>query len=200
MTRELPFSAAAERNTQPILDALKRLIAAGSSVLEIGSGTGQHCCSFAPALDVAAWQPTELAGSIESLNLRLHAQHDQRILAAKILDVAAQPWLEGDFDHVFTANTLHIMSWPQVLDCLRGMRSVLVDGGSLLVYGPFRDGAVFDTASNEAFDRSLRERDPSMGVRDLLEVTAEAASNGLHLEQEIKMPANNRLLVFRARA
>ena len=197
---ELPCSAAAERNKEPILAALTGRISAGASVLEVGSGTGQHCCFFVPVLEVAAWQPTDLAEILVPLAARIEATGDARIAAPIALDVASDDWPAGPFDCVFTANTFHIMPWPRVLDCLRGAASVLRDGGALMVYGPFRDGEQHNAPSNAEFDQSLRARDPDMGVRDLRCVAEEADAVGLDLAEELAMPVNNRLVVFRRRA
>ena len=197
MTVELPCNAAAERNMGPILAALTGRMPAGATVLEIGSGTGQHCCAFATELDVAGWQPTELATVLAPLAARVAAAADPRIAVPIALDVASDSWPTGPYDCVFTANTFHIMAWPRVLDCLRGAAGVLRTGGMLMVYGPFRDGDQHNAPSNAEFDRTLRAGDPDKGVRDLRQVIEQASTVGLTLFEEVTMPANNRLILLR---
>jgi SAM-dependent methyltransferase len=198
MAADLPFSAPAERNSLPILAALASRIPSGARVLEIGSGTGQHCCRFASELEVASWQPTDLADALDGLTRRVTDLADPRLLAPMVLDVANDDWPPSRFDLVYTANTFHIMSWAQVLDCLRGVSEVLESGGLLVVYGPFRDGEQHNAPSNDAFDQSLRARVPHMGIRDRVEVEAAALAVDLEKLEEIEMPANNRLLLFRS--
>jgi cyclopropane fatty-acyl-phospholipid synthase-like methyltransferase len=197
---EPPCNAAAARNTAPILTALTGRIPVGASVLEIGSGTGQHCCAFAPALDVAHWQPTDLPAVLGPLAARIEATGDPRIGVPIALDVASDAWPSGPFDRVFTANTFHIMAWPRVLDCLHGVVRVLREGGLFIVYGPFRDGELHNADSNAVFDRTLRASDPDQGVRDLLQIIEQAQAVGLIMSEQVAMPANNRLVLFRKQA
>jgi SAM-dependent methyltransferase len=193
----LPFAESCERNKGPILAVLREAFAAVSRVLEIGSGTGQHAVWFGRNLPQLAWQPTEVAGEIGALRERLDAEAPDNVCPAVALDVADQPWPVASVDGVFTANTLHIMSWERVGDFFRGVSGVLEEGGTLCVYGPFRYGGRFTTQSNAEFDAWLRRRDPRSGLRDFEAVDALAAAQGLALVADHALPANNQALVWR---
>lgn len=193
----LPFSDACERNKDPILDVLREAFADRTRVVEIGSGTGQHAVYFARHLPHLAWQPTDLREHLEGLAARIAAEGSPDLAVPVELDVLQARWPPLTGDAVFSANTLHIMSWPAVEALFGGLRRVLTDGGVLAIYGPFRYGGQFTTASNAAFDAMLRERDPDSGVRDFEAVNALAAAAGLELRADHAMPANNRLIVWK---
>jgi cyclopropane fatty-acyl-phospholipid synthase-like methyltransferase len=201
------FSAACERNKQPILEQLARWLPPAAAVLEVGSGSGQHAVHFARHLPGVRWQPTELAEHLSELAERL-AQEGRSGLAAGAsiaeplqLDVTrAEQWLRGPFDALFSANTCHIMPAAAVPQLLAGAARVLGAGGLLLLYGPFRYGSEHTAASNAAFDAHLRGLDPAMGVRDARELSREAETLGLTARADQAMPANNRLLVFERQA
>ncbi|MCS6946818.1 MAG: class I SAM-dependent methyltransferase [Steroidobacteraceae bacterium] len=195
--RALPFSAASERNKGPILAVLQREFAAARTVLEIGSGTGQHAVHFARGMPWLQWQPTDVAMQLPDLQARLTAEAPANVRAARALDVDVDDWPEGPFDAVFSANTLHILSWPQVERFWSGIERALGRPGVVAVYGPFKYGGAFTTPSNAAFDASLRARDPASGVRDFERVDALARAAGLELTADHALPANNQLLVWR---
>lgn len=198
--RQLPFSEACERNKGPILEVLARWFGPLAGVaLEIGSGTGQHAVHFARGLPRLAWQPTERLENLAALTERVEVEGSCNLLAPLELDVTQASWPFGadSFDAVFSANTLHIMSWPQVQALFRGVGRVLRDDGCFAVYGPFRYAGQFTSHSNAAFDEALRQRDPLSGIRDFEAVEALAAAQGLRLVEDCAMPANNQTLVWR---
>jgi len=118
------------------------------------------------------------------------------VLAPIALDVNDSGWHGGRYDAVFSANTLHIMSWPEVERFFAGVGEVLAPGGVLVVYGPFNYNGTYTSDSNARFDAWLKQRDPASGVRDFEAVDALAKTQGLVLQQDIAMPANNRSLVW----
>lgn len=192
----LPFSEACERNKGPILEVLRGSFADSAQVLEIGSGTGQHAVHFAAQLPHLTWHPTERLETLAGLTARIQAEGSRNLMPATVLDVRQPVWPVRSADAMFTANTLHIMAWPEVEALFRGIGATLTPGGVFCVYGPFRRGGRHTSPSNQAFDRMLRERDPASGVRDLEAVTALAAGIGMALAEDHEMPAHNRLLVF----
>ncbi len=207
----LPYSAACERNREPILAVLRRWLPAGSNdlpvrVLEVGSGSGQHAVHMAQHLAGLHWQPTEMPSNLEGLGRRLALEgrsglaSGSRIEPPHQLDVTQSSWSAGPFDAVFTANTLHIMPAAAVPDLLAGSARVLRPAGLLLLYGPFQYGGVHTAESNAAFDAHLRSLDPAMGVRDAEVLEREAAGVGLSLIDDLALPANNRLLILRRAA
>jgi hypothetical protein len=192
----LPFSEACERNKAPILDVLAIAFCDRAQVLEIGSGTGQHAVHFATHLSHLIWHPTEQLAYLADLGARVKLEGPRNLRAPTVLDVSQTIWPVRSADAVFTANTLHIMSWPEVTAMFRGLDAVLPSGGILCVYGPFRYDGRYTSASNQDFDRMLQERDPNSGLRDIRAVTVLAEQHGLRLRVDHDLPANNRLLEF----
>jgi SAM-dependent methyltransferase len=197
--RMLAHSEACERNREPILGVLRTAFAGCRSVLEIGSGTGQHAVYFASHLPQLRWQPTEVPPPPDSLGERIRQAALPNLAAPLALDVRELPWTTGETDAVFSANTLHIMSWPAVQCLFRGAGAALPPGGMLCVYGPFRYRGQHTSASNRDFDAWLRARDSGSAVRDFEAVDALARAQRLHLTGDHEMPANNRTLVWQRR-
>lgn len=193
---EKPFSAACERNREPILAVLREAFARSRRVLEIGSGTGQHAVHFAAAMPWLQWQCSDRAENLPGIRAWLGEAMLPNLPQPLELDVAAGPWPVEKYDAIFSANTLHIMSWAEVEQLFAGIAGVLAAPGVVAVYGPFNIDGRFTSASNEAFDRSLKLAAPHRGIRDREAVAALAARHGLRLRAEHEMPANNRLLVF----
>jgi len=192
----LPCSAACERNKDPILEVLRVRFAGCTRVLEIGSGTGQHAVYFARALEHLIWHPTEQLAYLDDLAERVKLEGPGNLRAPTVLDVSQAVWPVRSVDAVFTANTLHIMSWREVTAAFAGIGSVLASAGVLCIYGPFRYQGRHTSRSNQEFDRMLQERDPLSGLRDIQEITPLALQHGLVLDADHDLPANNRLLVF----
>ena len=160
-------------------------------VLEIGSGTGQHAAYFAPELPHLAWQASDVAEYLPGIRMWVGGGP-----APIDLDVD-KPWPAVDADAVFSANTAHIMSWPQVERMFEGAGRLLPTGALFALYGPFHYGGRATSESNARFDVMLRSRDPLSGVRNFEDVRALARRCGLAFLEDNAMPANNRLLVFR---
>jgi cyclopropane fatty-acyl-phospholipid synthase-like methyltransferase len=194
-----PFSPASQRNQEPILAVLREAFADRRAVLEIGSGTGQHAVHFAAALPDVTWQTSDRAENLDGIAQWLDEARLPNTPAALAFDVDG-PWPVGVYDAIYTANTLHIMSWAQVERLFTGLPSLLARDAVLVAYGPFNDDGRFSSPSNEAFDASLRARDPLMGIRDVAAVDALARSAGLRLVAGHDMPANNRCLVWNTAA
>lgn len=193
-----PYSAASERNRDPILAVLRDAFAGCRDVLEIGSGTGQHAVHFAAAMPALRWQSSDRAENLPGIRAWLDEAALPNTPPPLELDVAAGHWpLANSFDAVFSANTLHIMSWSEVGQMFAGIAQVLRPGGMLAIYGPFNIDGHFTSASNAAFDQSLRAAVPHRGIRDAAEVDALAATHDLDLIADHALPANNRCRVWR---
>ena len=174
-------SEACERNKGPILEILSGALARSRKVLEIGSGTGQHATHFAAHLPHLIWQPSDTGDYLAGLRERISHEGTPNLRAPLELDVRDLPWPVEPVDAVFTANTLHIMSWDAVKDLFRGIGAVMSGPGVLCIYGPFRYGGRFTSASNAEFDRYLRTRDPASGIRDFEEVNTLSSEQGLSI-------------------
>lgn len=193
----LEFSEASERNKQTILDRLTLELRDCNTVLEVGSGTGQHAVHFASGMAHVDWQPTDRIDALPALVARIEAEAPQNVRSPLSLDVCDTPWpVSGLFDAAFSANTLHIMSWDSVRHFFRGVGQVLDARGVLCVYGPFLYEDVETVPSNVSFDQWLRNRDPASGIRKFSAVNALAEEQALSLRVDHSMPANNRLLVW----
>jgi hypothetical protein len=198
---ELPHSPAADRNKEPILARLRRILGERGAALEIASGTGQHAVWFAASLTGWTWQPTDSdPGMLPVIAERIARSGLANVLPPRKLDVLALPWPPSTqrFDAIFCANMLHIAPWDACRALMAGSARHLAKGGMLITYGPYFEKGVPPAPGNLGFDESLRARDPSWGIRELEEVVAEARRVGLVLAQRHAMPANNLLLVFNA--
>ncbi len=201
----LPFSAAADRNKQPILERLFELLPPCGIALEIAAGTGQHAAWFAAGLPGWTWQPTDATGadSLACIDARAARAGLRNQHPALRLDVLAPAWPaegpafdEAAFDAVYCANMLHISPWPTCAALMRGAARHLAPGGLLVLYGPYLEDGVPTAPGNLAFDQGLRASDPAWGIRRLEDVEQEARSAGLALLRRFDMPANNLLLAF----
>ena len=201
--QDLPFSAAADRNKQPILDVLRQVLPATGRALEIASGTGQHIAFFAAALPGWTWQPTDA----DTDGLPLLAAYLKEAAQASVhkplwLDVLAAQWPARGaaftelFDAIYCANMLHIAPWATCAALMQGSSRHLAPGGVLITYGPYLETGVATSPGNLAFDENLRARSPNWGIRRIEDVADVARLAGLKLRERHAMPANNLLLVW----
>jgi len=198
MTDARRYAASTARNREPILEVLARVLPASGLVLEVASGTGEHAVFLAGKLPHLVFQPTE-PGERNRASIaawREHAALDN-LRPPLALDAIDERWPIAHADAVLCINMIHIAPWDACLGLLAGAAGVLPPGGALVLYGPFRRGGRHTSPSNEAFDASLREKDPAWGVRDLDEVVAAAAPRGLALDEAVDMPSNNLTVVLR---
>lgn len=189
------FSEACERNRDPILAVLRSALADRSSVLEIGSGTGQHAAYFAKNLPHLSWQTSDLNVNRASIRAWQEEVGAENLLPPLELDVNGT-WPAQGYDAVFTANTCHIMAWSEVKAMFAGVGRLLGPRGVFILYGPFNYQGRFTSPSNQRFDEYLRTNASHMGIRNFEDIRALAAEQAMSLEQDHDMPANNRLLVF----
>jgi cyclopropane fatty-acyl-phospholipid synthase-like methyltransferase len=193
----LASSAACERNKDPILNELRDMLPGSLSILEIGSGTGEHAVYFGRQLPGLTWHTSDQAEHLPGIEARIHAEGPRNVQQPVKINVRDDPWPDLDIDAVFSANTLHIMSWDSVEHFFRGAGAVVGDQGLLIVYGPFRYHDEFTSDSNAAFDVHLRQYDPASGIRDFEAVNELAQGQRFRLLSDKVMPANNQLLVWR---
>jgi len=190
-----PYSSACDRNRDPILAVLREHFADRRRVLEIGSGTGQHAVYLAAALPHLTWQASDVEENIPGIRAWLDAAELQNTPPPAVFDVNAPSSLAG-FDAVFSANTMHIMSWLEVERLFARLNQLAAADFKMAIYGPFNYGGRFTSDSNAAFDASLKARGAHMGIRDFEAVSALGQAAGLRLVADVEMPANNRTLVF----
>ncbi|MCH8497402.1 MAG: class I SAM-dependent methyltransferase [Marinobacter sp.] len=197
MHRDKPFSQACENNKRPILEQLARLFTLPGTILEIGSGTGQHVAYFAAELPHLTWQPSERP-TMTHLCLPWIQEAKLNNLNPPIpLDVSQPQWPPLDVNGIFSANTAHIMAWPDVEKMFWGASQYLAANALFVLYGPFNYQGRYTSESNAQFDRQLRAQAGHMGIRDMDDLLPLARQAGMTLAEDITMPANNRLLVWR---
>jgi SAM-dependent methyltransferase len=192
------LAPAAERNKEPILAVLKRVLPERGKVLEIASGTGQHVVHFAKAFPSLQWQPSDPDRTMHGSIARWIAHEQLENVPPPIaLDVGVDPWPVDHADAVLCINMIHIAPWQATLDLMAGAARALPPGGLLVLYGPYRRFGQDTADSNAAFDAQLKATDPRWGVRDLEAVLDVANRHGLGAEEVVAMPANNFTVVLR---
>ena len=193
---EKPHSPSCDRNRDPILAVLRDHFSDRRRVLELGSGTGQHAVFFAAAMPHLIWQSSDQRENLPGIRTWLDEAGLPNTPAPIAFDVNGL-WPRERFDAVFSANTLHIMSWEEVERLFAGLPEILADDAKLMIYGPFNYGGKFTSDSNANFDVWLKERGAHQGIRDFEAVDALAREIGFALVEDRAMPANNRCLVWR---
>lgn len=192
-----PFAESSEQNKLPILEVLKRSFKNTSSVLEIGSGTGQHAVFYAEQFPDLTWYASDQPDYLSGIQMWINESEVNNISGPLLLDVNQSSWPVKHVDGVFSANTVHIMSWHSVQNMFSGVGEVLISDGVFCLYGPFNYNGKFTSESNARFDLWLKQRDSLSGVRDFEALQNLAKTAGMTLVEDNEMPANNRLLVWK---
>ena len=189
------------RNAGPIAAVLADILPPRGLVLEVASGTGEHILHFAHAFPKLLWQPSDPEpAALRSIEAWRAESGLFNLLPAVSLDARAADWPVPQADAILCINMVHISPWSATVGLLRGAGKLLSTGAPLYLYGPYRRAGVETAPSNEAFDQSLKARDPQWGLRDLEDVTAEGTQHGLKLDRVVEMPANNLSVVLRKTA
>jgi len=192
-----PFAESSEQNKIPILAVLKQYCSEVETVLEIGSGTGQHAVFFAEQFPHLTWIASDQLEYHAGIKMWLKDSGLTNIQGPLLLDVNQSDWPIKQTDTVFSANTVHIMGWPCVEKMFNGIGKILKEGGVFCLYGPFNYNGKFSSESNARFDLWLKQRDPVSGVRDFEALQILADKAGLVFIDDVEMPANNRVLVWK---
>ena len=191
-----PFSQACENNQEPILQVIRTVFCQPTTVWEIGSGTGQHACYFARHLPDIEWQPTDKSENISGIRLWQEEAQLANLKPPLTLDVTDAVWPCPSIDALFTANTLHIMSWNEVQIFFDRLAVYLNPKALMTIYGPFNYHGAYTSDSNAQFDQWLKNQKAASGIKDFEDLLFLSTSKGLSLISDFAMPANNRLLVI----
>jgi len=191
-----PFAESCAENRHVILDVLLKEFASVQHILEIGSGTGQHAVFFARALTHLIWQTSDVDEHHPGIHAWISDEGPDNVRAPLSLNVAMNQWPDMTFDAVFSANTVHIMGWQEVIKMFSGIGQVLADGGRFCLYGPFNVDGQFTSESNARFEQWLKSQNPRSGIRDQAELDELAKKAGLTRIATYEMPANNNVLVW----
>jgi cyclopropane fatty-acyl-phospholipid synthase-like methyltransferase len=193
---EKPDSPAARRNQAAILDVISAEFPDRASILEIGSGTGQHAVFFGRELPGLTWQTSDRVSNHAGIRAWLQEADLDNVRAPIVLDVQELPKFDEKFDGVFSANTAHIMNLDEVEQMFRVVADCLAGNGKFCLYGPFNQDGKFTSDSNRNFDASLKRQNPLMGIRDLHDLDSFAEANALRRNRLYAMPANNMIAVW----
>lgn len=196
----------ADRNSQPISEALLAQVDRQKKdlqLLEIASGSGQHAGYLAPLLPNISFQPTEFERSqFDSISAYAGDCATGNIRLPFFVDITREPkdWDEtpapASYDYMFNSNMMHISPWECSVGLFRAAGQMLIQGGKMFTYGPYAQDGILTPQSNVDFDRSLRSRDASWGIRDIKDLKVLAQENGLRLEKIVDMPSNNKFLTW----
>ena len=188
-------SSSCVQNQAPILKIIKPLLLEKHTVLEVGSGTGQHAIYFAEKMPHLSWQASDQVQYLSSVNAWINEAKLSNTPPAINLDVT-QAWPALEFDVIFSANTTHIMSWEMVVDFFQGVGESLGENGLFILYGPFNYHQQYTSQSNADFDMWLKNRDPNSAIRHFEALMELAKQAKLTLLKDYEMPANNRILCW----
>jgi hypothetical protein len=189
-----PYSESCDQNREPILAVIAPILRHRSSLLEIGSGTGQHAVYFAGHLPQVRWQTSDMAEGLAGIRMWLDDSNPGNVLDPLELDVCESQWPRQTYGAIFTANTLHIMGDDEMRCLFTGLGQVVGADADILIYGPFNYQGQYTSGSNQRFDQWLKSRDRRSGIKNFEDVCALAEQQGIGLVQDYAMPANNRLL------
>jgi SAM-dependent methyltransferase len=192
------FAPATQRNRDAISAVLSEILPQSGTVLEVASGTGEHIVHFAAAFPHLHWQPSDYdAAGLASITAWAEESGLLNILPPIRIDASAADWPVSLADAIVCINMVHIAPWVATAGLYAGAARVLAEGAPLYLYGPYRETGVVTAESNEAFDASLKARNPEWGLRQVDDMVSLGAEHGFSLEQRTSMPANNLSLVFR---
>jgi cyclopropane fatty-acyl-phospholipid synthase-like methyltransferase len=192
-----PDAPAVRRNREAILAVLRDELQESVSLLEIGSGTGQHAVFFGRELPHVTWQTSDRTDNHAGISAWIEDAGLDNVTRPLDVDVLQRDSVDGHYDSVFSANTAHIMSYRAVECMFRLVGKTLIEGGVFLLYGPFNVNGEFTSESNERFDESLKLQNSEMGIRDIENLNKLAELNGLDECMRYAMPANNMIVVWR---
>ena len=194
-------SISATRNAAHIQQILKKVLPKYGSVLEIGSGTGQHSIVFAEALPSLKWIPSDADNlNFDSINGWRQLAINNTPDTPRLIDASSGNWffnVNDNITSIVVINVIHISPWSVTKGILKGAQKILPRGGVLYFYGPFIQDNIATAHSNLAFDNYLKTENSSWGLRNLKEIESLAKEHSLVLEPVIKMPANNLSVIFK---
>ncbi|VAW73321.1 hypothetical protein MNBD_GAMMA12-3318 [hydrothermal vent metagenome] len=197
-----PYAESADQNKEVIVDVLRQYFVKSGNVLEIGAGTGQHARYFSSLLTTLRWTPSEVPDYMLMLEQGITNSGISNLIDPISVDVnTVQPGSSGplavQYDYIYSANTLHIMSWQSCINLISLVSNLLASGGLMVTYGPYNVNNQFSSDSNERFDLWLKQRDSLSGIRDIDDLRCEGLEKNLQIDDIIEMPVNNKMLIWR---
>lgn len=190
-----PYAESCDQNREPIREILEKFAENAETLLEIGSGTGQHAIYFAQCFPSIAWQTSDLAENHDGIQAWIDDSGLENVQSPLLLN-ANDPWPVQKYDILYTANTIHIMSEKDVIAFFNQCGGCMHDESCLIMYGPFNYQGQYTSASNERFDQWLKQRDNLSGIKNFEWLQELGKKSGLKCSHDFEMPANNRILVW----
>lgn len=190
-----PYSESCKQNREPIRQVLGQFVNGRQSVLEIGSGTGQHAVYFSGQYPFLQWQTSDLTENHAGIQSWINDSGLNNVYPPIELDVIAQ-WPDRKFDLLYSANTVHIMSSYAVQKLFSAIPGCMHDESVFLLYGPFNYLGQYTSDSNARFDMWLKQRDPESSIKNFEWLKDIGQQSGLECTHDFAMPANNRILVW----
>jgi Protein of unknown function (DUF938) len=198
MNDDRQYAPATLRNRDFILDVLRDVLPTTGVILEIASGSGEHIVHLAKNFSVLVFQPSDPdPDAVLSVAAWIKAAGVTNVRPPIALDASSPVWPIASADGLICINMTHISPWEATLGLMKGAAAILLPGSPLYLYGPYIRDGIATAPSNQAFDRSLRDRNPKWGLRDLEAVASTAQSVGFSAPVITEMPANNLSVVFR---
>lgn len=196
------YAPATQRNREPILEVLQRVLPPTGNILEIASGTGEHAVFFAPRLVPRYWIPSDRESLLlDSIAAWKDHNPVENLAKPLYINASESSWIVEEkginIDAIVNINMIHISPWSACLGLMAGAGRILTAGGILYLYGPFKRNRKHTASSNASFDLSLRDRNSEWGVRNLEDVIDVAQTQGLDLQEIVPMPANNFSVIFK---
>ena len=198
------FFPAVKRNKNFIGDVLSRILKKNGSILEIGSGSGEHGVIFQKRFPEIKWQTSdpELVHRKSISSWINYEKLNKKMPQPLEINVERIPWeiplkLEQSLQGIVSINMIHVARWNSTIALFRESGKLLNKQQFLILYGPFKIGNKHISQSNYFFDNSLKIQNEFWGIRNLEEVKDEAKKYGFFQDDIIRMPANNFTIIYR---
>ena len=192
------YSASAARNAPFILEVLSQYLPDKGKVLELASGTGQHCTYFAETFCNLEWQPSEINPKrLDGIKAYIKETNQVNINMPLSLDATAENWAKeiDAYNVIIVINFFHLISNKEMKTLIRESSLALQTNSYFVIYGPFMRGGELTSDQDIKFHTSLFECDPDIGYKDDFDILDEIEANNLSPEAIIEMPSNNLMFV-----
>ena len=196
MIPEKPYALSCDKNSEPILNVLKKYLPEKGQLLEIAAGTGQHAIFMAPHFPGWTWLLADRKDRHEGIKMWLKDFPRSNVQGPILYGIGENDFPKGEHHVVYAANLIHIISWNLCLKLFDELGNALDKNAFVMFYGAYNYNGDFTTESNKKFDEWLKEKDPNSGIRDFEKVRDEMKERGFELAVDEEMPANNRMLIF----
>ena len=198
------FFPATQRNRNCIGDVISRVSQKVGTILEIGSGSGEHGVEFQKRFPEITWQTSDpKLLHRKSISAWINYEKINLIMPQPLaIDVEVTPWvipskIISSLQGIVSINLIHVISFNCTKSLFKESGKLLKKGQYIMLYGPFKIDNDFTSKSNYLFDKTLKMQNKIWGIRNLNNIDEEGKKNGFIQEEIIFMPANNFSLIYR---